>query len=141
MNKTIKVVVFGSFDPLHDGHRFLFNEAKKLGDDLTVIVARDSSIRNIKGREPEAGEERRRLAVAGESAVDRAILGNEGDRFRILDELDADVVALGYDQEPDDATIRDRLDRLGKRDVRVARLGTYQPHKYKSSLLRQARED
>ena len=40
MNKKI-VVVSGYFDPLHIGHLEYLNEAKKLGDELHVIVNND----------------------------------------------------------------------------------------------------
>ena len=44
-----RVMVFGSFDPLHDGHRSLFRQARKHGDELVVVVARDVNIARLKG--------------------------------------------------------------------------------------------
>ena len=46
--KTI-VVVSGGWDPLHVGHVRLFQEAKKLGDELIVIVNNDNWLRRKKG--------------------------------------------------------------------------------------------
>lgn len=41
----VKVVaVSGHFDPLHEGHILFFQEAKKLGDVLIVIMASDAQI-------------------------------------------------------------------------------------------------
>ena len=37
----IKVVVSGGFDPLHKGHLRMFEQAKNLGDHLTVILNSD----------------------------------------------------------------------------------------------------
>ena len=40
MNKKI-IAVSGYFDPIHIGHLEYLNEAKKLGDELHVIVNND----------------------------------------------------------------------------------------------------
>ena len=36
------VITGGCFNKIHDGHVFLLNEAKKLGDKLVVILAAGS---------------------------------------------------------------------------------------------------
>jgi len=48
-NKKIRVAVSGGFDPLHIGHIRLFKEAKKLGDELIVILNNDNWLRQKKG--------------------------------------------------------------------------------------------
>ena len=47
-NKII-VAVSGGFDPVHVGHVRLFQAAKKLGDELVVILNNDNWLRNKKG--------------------------------------------------------------------------------------------
>jgi len=48
--KTKKVVmVSGGFDPVHIGHVRLFKEAKKLGDELVVVVNNDNWLKFKKG--------------------------------------------------------------------------------------------
>ncbi|GIR03490.1 MAG: hypothetical protein CM15mP13_0840 [Pseudomonadota bacterium] len=42
------VVVSGGFDPVHVGHLQLFEEAKKLGDYLIVIVNSDKFLQDKK---------------------------------------------------------------------------------------------
>lgn len=46
--KYIVVVVSGGMDPLHVGHLRLFQEAKKLGDKLVVILNNDNWLKNKK---------------------------------------------------------------------------------------------
>ena len=41
-NEEIVVAVSGGFDPIHVGHIRLFEEAKKLGDRLVVILNNDN---------------------------------------------------------------------------------------------------
>ena len=44
----VKVMATGTFDLLHMGHIYYLKEAKKLGDILSVVVARDSTVRKLK---------------------------------------------------------------------------------------------
>lgn len=47
--KPVIVAVSGGFDPVHIGHVRMFNEAKKLGDRLVVIVNNDNWLQLKKG--------------------------------------------------------------------------------------------
>lgn len=47
--KEIIVAVSGGFDPLHIGHVRMFDEAKKLGDKLIVILNNDNWLAKKKG--------------------------------------------------------------------------------------------
>jgi D-beta-D-heptose 7-phosphate kinase/D-beta-D-heptose 1-phosphate adenosyltransferase len=47
--KIVIVAVSGGFDPVHIGHVRMFNEAKKLGDKLVVILNNDHWLRKKKG--------------------------------------------------------------------------------------------
>ncbi|PWB38239.1 MAG: hypothetical protein C3F02_04510 [Parcubacteria group bacterium] len=49
VKKTISVAVSGGFDPLHIGHVRMFRAAKKLGDNLTVILNNDNWLKVKKG--------------------------------------------------------------------------------------------
>lgn len=132
------MLAFGAFDPLHEGHHYFFSRAREIGDYLLVIVARDSAIREDKKREPGEREEVRLKRVAA-SDVDEARLGDErpmNDPYRLLGELEFDVLALGYDQKPDEATVRQELNRRGKERVKIVRMGAFRPELYKSSYRR-----
>lgn len=47
--KKIVVAVSGGFDPVHIGHVRMFNEAKKLGHELVVILNNDNWLIAKKG--------------------------------------------------------------------------------------------
>ncbi len=135
------VIAFGAFDPLHLGHEFWLRQAKALGDRLVVVVARDSSIRRYKDRDPFQSEEARLVAVAGLPYVDQAMLGNRtAHTYELLSELDFDIVALGYDQAPSDEDIRRELDARGKHDVAIVRMPAWKPDMFKSTLIRNAKK-
>lgn len=132
-----RVVLFGTFDPLHQGHSSLFKQARLLGDYLIVGVARDSVIASQKGRSAFMLEDQRLACVAQEEFVDEAILGDSDPAsYSLLTIVQFDILALGYDQKPSDVEVRAILDSLGLSDVRIVRLNPYRPDIYKSSLLR-----
>lgn len=132
-----RVIAFGSFDPLHEGHRDFFRQAKALGDHLTVVVAHDEALRAHKRREVFQSAEERLAAVAEVPEVDRALIGNkQANKYTLLSELDFDIVVLGYDQAPHDNVVRQELDKRGKQHVRIVRLKAHKPDTYKSSIIR-----
>ena len=130
-----KVLVFGSFDLIHEGHKYFFNEAKKLGDELIVVVARDSTIRKFKGHEPKFNEEERVLHIKNIENVDKIFLGYEGDKWKIIEEIKPDIIALGYDQNSYTKGLRKGMKERGLK-VKIVRLKSHKPEKYKSSLLK-----
>lgn len=73
MKKKIIVAVSGGFDPLHLGHLNLFREAKKLGDELVVILNNDNWLKAKKGYVFLPQKERKAL-IAAIRWVDRVIL-------------------------------------------------------------------
>ncbi len=132
-----KIVVFGTFDPLHPGHEFLFREARKMGDYLLVVVARDATISIEKQRQHHMGEQERLQAVQKNPYVDEAVLGDEDPTsYTLLKNLEFDVLALGYDQRPSDEEVWAILGTIGKPNVKMVRLPAYKPEQYKSSLMR-----
>ncbi len=127
-----KVVCAGTFDHLHPGHVAFLKQAKAIGDELIVIVARDETVKRIKGFLPTHDEALRRNNVEDTNIPDLVVLGNlDTDLFHILDELDPDIVALGYDQRVSEEEITRRLP-----GCTVIRLSPFLPGQYKSSLYR-----
>jgi FAD synthetase len=94
----------GVFDLLHPGHLHMLEEAKKLGDELVVVIARDASATREK-HAPITSEGHRRRMVEALKPVDRAVLGHLGDYYRIVTELKPDIIALGFDQKYEEAAV------------------------------------
>ncbi len=115
----------GVFDLLHPGHVYFLAEAKRLGDELVVVVARDSTARKFK-HEPITSEEQRVQLVAALKPVDRAILGHEGGSiYDILEEIQPDIVALGFDQIHNEDKILEEAQKRGLR-TKVVRLPKFE---------------
>lgn len=136
-NNDTRVILFGTFDPPHEGHSNLFQQAASLGNYLIVVVARDAAIVSQKGRSAFMQEHQRLALVAKETAVNEAILGDsDPSSYSTLRKVRFDILALGYDQKPSNTKARAILDGLGLRRVRIVRLASYRSNIYKSSLLR-----
>uniref|UniRef100_A0A7C3VEY2 FAD synthase n=1 Tax=Archaeoglobus fulgidus TaxID=2234 RepID=A0A7C3VEY2_ARCFL len=107
MKMKRRVVATGTFDIIHPGHVTFLREAKKLGDELIVIVAREKNVRHKP--KPVVPEEQRRKVVEAIKYVDKAILGDEEDIFRPIMELKPDVIVLGHDQHFNEEWLREEL--------------------------------
>jgi len=129
-----KVLVFGTFDRLHPGHIDFFGQAKKLGDHLTVVVGRDVTVNEVKGHFPKRSELLRLKAVRQCKLVDAAALGNIGDHYKIIKEINPDIIALGYDQTSFTGDLAPELKKAGV-TATIVRLGACKPALYHSSLL------
>lgn len=125
----MRVLVFGTFDRLHPGHRFLLAEASKRGE-LTVVIARDTTVARIKGHAPHQSEEERSRVVASAFPAARVILGHSSDYLDPVRAIRPELIILGYDQAlPPGVT-------AGDFPCRVERLPAFEPQKYKSSKLK-----
>jgi len=71
--KKLVIAVSGGFDPIHVGHVRLFRKAKKLGDELVVILNNDNWLQKKKGFIFMPQRERREVIEAIEG-VDRVVL-------------------------------------------------------------------
>ena len=119
----MKVMAVGVFDLLHAGHLHYLEQAKSLGAHLTVVVAHDDTVR-IRKHEPVTNHDLRRRMVEGLKPVDEAIIGNSPDVsiFEILPIVNPDVIALGYDQEHAEDSIKQKLALLGYQNIKVTRV-------------------
>jgi len=127
--KSKVVLASGTFDLLHLGHVKYLEEAKKAGGKsakLVVIVARDRTVEERKGKRPVMPEEHRRALVESLKVVNQAVLGHEDfDMGKVIDEIKPDVIAVGYDQKSIEEKVREIVaqKRLGIQIVRIQRFG------------------
>ncbi len=125
--KTV-VLASGVFDLLHLGHVKFLEGAKKAGGEnayLIVIVARDSTVEETKGRKPIMPENQRRTLVESLKVVDEAVLGLEDfDVGEVIETISPDIIALGYDQADMERRVQEYVDK-NKLKVKVVRVGKF----------------
>ncbi|CAD6494382.1 MAG: FAD synthase [Candidatus Argoarchaeum ethanivorans] len=107
----IRVLATGTFDILHPGHITYLRESRKLGDELYVIVARESMI--LHKPKPFLPEEQRLEVVKALKVVDCAVLGNEIDMFKPLEEIQPAIITLGYNQHFKEEELSEKLKKRG----------------------------
>lgn len=122
---VVRVMATGVFDLLHPGHIYFLTEARKLGDELVVVVARDQTARRLK-REPYVPEHIRREMVESLKAVDRAVLGSATDIYETVLNERPNIIALGFDQVWNEREVEKECERRGV-PVKVVRIGA-SPH-------------
>ncbi len=92
MKRPTVVAVSGGFDPLHIGHVRMFNEAKKLGDKLVVILNNDNWLRRKKG----------------------SVFMPETERKEIIEAIGSvdEVIITSHPENPEDMSVCKELERL-----------------------------
>ena len=133
--KMTTVMCFGSFDILHPGHLYFLKRAKQLGDKLVAVLARDSTIKEVKKNAPKYSEKQRVEHIRDLKIADNVILGYEADKYEIIEEINPDIIALGYDQETFTGKLEEEMKKRGM-NPKIVRIGPYKEHQYKSSKLR-----
>ena len=118
-----RVMAVGVFDLLHAGHLHYLEQAKALGDHLTVIIAHDDTVR-MRKHEPVTSQDLRRRMVSGLKPVDHAMVGNPPTvpMYDILPLGEPDIIAIGFDQEHAESAIRAGLDERGFNEIQLIRV-------------------
>lgn len=119
----VRVLATGTFDILHPGHLLYLSKAKSLGDELYVIVARDSMIKHKP--KPVIPETQRLAMVKALRMVDKAQLGSEENIFEPLCQIKPDIIALGKNQFFDEKKLESELQGHGI-NAKVVRIQSFE---------------
>jgi len=133
-----RILVAGTFDPIHAGHIYLINEAAKLGD-VYVVVSTDKNREIFSGERPIIRQEQRLEVIKNLKNVKEARLGrNDNDTLKTVEEIKPDIILLGPDQKYSIDVLKKGLKEIGLNHIEVKRLETYY-NKYElhsSSLIK-----
>jgi cytidyltransferase-like protein len=132
-----RIMIFGTFDMIHEGHADLFRQARALAPDpcLIVSVARGDIAARVKGARPRNSESARLASVAAHPLVDEAVLGDEEGYLAHIIAAKPDIIALGYDQEGEYVDTLERDLAQAGHSIRIVRLQAFEPETYKTSKL------
>ncbi|MBT4289530.1 MAG: D-glycero-beta-D-manno-heptose 1-phosphate adenylyltransferase [Deltaproteobacteria bacterium] len=111
-----KKIVFtnGCFDILHIGHTRYLQEARFAGDFLVVAVNSDESVRAIKtDKRPIVKLAERMEVLSGFSFVDFIISFDDLDPFRIIKQIQPDILIKGGDWPVDKIIGKDIVEAKG----------------------------
>ena len=128
MKKKRVVLASGTFDLLHLGHVRFLEEAKKAGGknaELIVIVARDSTVNDRKGKRTIMPEDQRRALVESLKVVDEAILGWEDFSIdKVIEKIKPDVIAVGHDQDEIEREVMNAI-KEKRINIKLAKIGRF----------------
>lgn len=133
----IDVLVFGTFDHLHKGHRHFLQSASARGDRLTAVVSADAFVQSVKGRNPHHKQQIRMKMLQKSGLVNRVLpadypVGN----WEVLDRERPDVICLGHDQWKMKDSLENWLETKGSEyQPQIYMLQPYQRSKYSSSRI------
>lgn len=125
------VMAQGVFDLLHPGHLHYLRESKNLGDELIVIIARDSRIE----KELYFTEKERKEMVNALGMVDKALLGSEESIYDTVEKVQPDIITLGYDQPFETEEVKSMAEEVLDKNVKVTRID--EKSDYSSSDIRE----
>lgn len=131
-----KVMIFGTFDIFHPGHINFIKQSKQYGNYLIVVVARDETVKLVKGSFPQNRENHRASVIEESGLANEVILGDLVDKYALIKKKNPAVICLGYDQQFFIDKLRWILDSFGLKKTKIIRLRSYYPNKYKSSKLK-----
>jgi len=125
---TNTVLASGVFDLLHYGHIRFLEEAKRQGGPdsrLMVIIARDETVKRMKGKAPIIPEDQRRALVEALNVVDEALLGYEEMNLEaVMEKIKPDIIAVGHDQDDIERQTRRIVEEQGL-NLRVVKIGRF----------------
>lgn len=140
MVQPIKVMTFGAFDLIHEGHRSLFRQAKKFGgknSKLYVVVASDFRYKKMKKRSPWFSQTERMRHVSKEKFVDFVVRGDKLNTLKPILKIKPDVIVFGYDQPLPIPELKKQLKKDGFAAKRIIRAKAHKPHIHKSSKIKE----
>lgn len=130
-----KVMIFGVFDGIHEGHRYFFQEAKKLGDYLIAVAAKDHLVEQLKKRSTKVSLRERIQNLQKEKSIDEVVSGDdELGAWAILKIYRPEVIAIGYDQQ----ALKENLESRRKDfdwQFEIKMIDTYESDRYHNTFL------
>jgi len=133
--KKPRILIFGTFDILHPGHLHIIKKAAMLGE-LYVAVARDETVKKIKGRYPVNSELERKKTLESLNIATQVVLGKKGNKFEIIKEIKPNIICIGYDQKSFVDALPEELKKMHL-DCKIVKIDSFEPDKYKSSKMRE----
>lgn len=131
-----KILIFGVFDGVHEGHLSFICEAKSQGDQLVVVVARDSIVEKIKGKIPKYNEVERIKNLLEIPEVDLVLLGDvETGTYNVLKEVSPDIIFMGYDQDKLFDDLNTKIKKGYLNNIRILQGSPHKPEICHSSIL------
>lgn len=129
------VMVFGTFDGLHAGHRNFLRQAKKHGAHLLAVVAPDRTIIRRKEHPPHYPLKKRMEKITASGLVHTVIQGDARDgSCNVVRRHKPHCIAVGYDQKEMRRALR-KFKAIAQLPFSIKTMKPFAPRRYHSRLL------
>ncbi|MDA3810586.1 MAG: adenylyltransferase/cytidyltransferase family protein [Spirochaetaceae bacterium] len=93
------VLVFGTFDVIHPGHKFFLQQSATFGDKLIAVIARDEFVNSTKKKSPVHSQNERMEHIIKSGLVDDACLSDTvTGSFNVVNNINPQIICFGHDQ-------------------------------------------
>ncbi len=134
-SKISYVVTFWTFDIFHPWHEYYLNSAKKYGDKLITIIARDKNVAKLKNIKCKNDENTRSSIVNDSNIPDLVVLWELEDPLKVIKEYNPRVVCLWYDQKWFSDILEKYIEENNK-NIKIVRIKPFKQEIFKSSILK-----
>ena len=136
------VATGGVFDLLQEGHTECLKAARKLGDNLAVLLNTDESVRKNRGpKRPIKSQKQRAKILDAFKYVDFVIFFNEKTPIEALDKLKCDTWVKGGDYDIETLPEREVIEKHGGKVVIFPRIGTLSTTNIIEKILETHKDD
>lgn len=132
-------MIFGTFDIVHHGHLSLFKQAKRYGDYLIAVVAQEKRAEEIKKRDLVHTQKERKEYLENIRLIDKVVMGDRRDVYKVIRLIKPDVIVLGYDQNKFVNGLEEKIKDFGLK-TKVVRAKPYRSESLKSGKIRKTLE-
>jgi len=131
------VMVFGTFDHLHKGHRYFLERAAKKGSQLTAVVSTDTFVIKNKGKKPHHPQQKRMLMLQQSRLVNKVLPSDYPvGQWQVIEQERPAVICLGHDQVSMKSSLEEWISqRSDEYSPEIIMLDPYRRSKYSSSRI------
>jgi FAD synthetase len=130
-----KILLFGSFDGIHQGHENLVSQAEDLGDEVTIALASSQFIEKTKKSKPVFNEKQRKEFLENHFPnIKISTCDEEINSWNILKKINPDIILVGYDQDDMEESLKKFITK-NSLNIEVKKAESFKPEFYKSSII------
>jgi len=128
------VLVFGTFDVIHPGHKFFLRQSAALGDQLIAVIARDEFVSQTKMKKPVHNQTERMEHIINSGLVDDACLSDTvTGSFNVVVNINPQIICFGHDQTRLADSFNKWMIDNGK-NIEIVIIEPYQRDRYSSTV-------
>ena len=132
----LNILTFGSFDVVHEGHKYYLSEARKYGDCLITIIATDKNIQRIKWNLPLHNESHRAISVRNLQIANSVHIWSNDNPMKWITDFSPYSICLWYDQRWKFVEMLPKKVQELWLHIKIIKIPAFKPELYKSSLLK-----